>query len=63
MNIKTNLFEDYVKFVDDTTKQNSLYFKIFIFLFAINIYLFLFFLFIKYLKAEQFFCTTNITDG
>ena len=26
-NIKTNILEDYANFVDNTTKQNSLYFK------------------------------------
>ena len=34
MNVKTNLFEEYVNFVDNTKKQNKS-FKIFIFLIAI----------------------------
>ena len=34
MNIKTNLLEDYVNFVDNTKKQSK-YFKIFIFLFMV----------------------------
>ena len=34
MNIKTNLLEDYVNFVDNTKKQNE-YFKIIMFLFVI----------------------------
>ena len=45
MNIKTNLPEDYVNFVDTTKRQNK-YYKTFIFLFAIIIsfVLFLFYL-------------------
>ena len=34
MNIKTNLIEEYVNFVDNTKKHNK-YFKIIIFLFVI----------------------------
>ena len=41
MNIKTNLLEEYVNYVDSTRKQNTC-FKIIIFLFA-NIILFVFF--------------------
>ena len=49
MNIKTNLLEDYVNFVDNTKKQNK-YFKIFLFLFVTIMFLFLFFLLFQYLK-------------
>ena len=41
MNIKTNLLEEYVNFVDTTEKQNK-YFKIIILLITIIIALFLF---------------------
>ena len=37
MNIKTNLLEEYVNFVDNTKKQNK-YFKIFISLIVIIIF-------------------------
>ena len=40
MNIKTNLLEDYVNFVDNTKKQEK-YFKILIFLFMDILCLFL----------------------
>ena len=40
MNIKTNLIEEYVNFVDNTKKQNK-YFKIFIILIVIIMFLFL----------------------
>ena len=46
MNIKTNLLEEYVNFVDNTKKQNK-YFEIFTFLIAIIMF---FFLLIQYLK-------------
>ena len=46
MNIKTNLLEEYVKFVDSTKKQNN-YFKIIISLIAIITVLFLFFVSFK----------------
>ena len=46
MNIKINLLEDYVNFVDLTKKQNE-YFKIMILLIAIITALILFFVFIK----------------
>ena len=44
MNIKTNLLEEYVNFVDTTTKQNT-YFKIVINLFALikSLFIILFF--------------------
>ena len=42
MNIKTNLLEEYVNFVDNTKKQNK-YLKIFLFLIVIIMFLFLFF--------------------
>ena len=44
MNIKTNLLEEYVNFVDNTKKQNK-NFKILIFLIAIIMFLFFFVLF------------------
>ena len=49
MNIKTNLIEEYVNFVDITKKQNR-YFKLSINLIVIFIFLFLFFLLFKYIK-------------
>ena len=49
MNIKTNLLEEYVNFVDTTKKQIN-YFKISIILIAIFMFLFLFFLPFQYLK-------------
>ena len=49
MNIKTNLIEEYVNFVDSTMKQNTNY-KIIIFLFVVIVTLFLFFLLFKYLN-------------
>ena len=49
MNIKTNLLEEYINFVDIIKKQ-SRYFKNFIILIVIIIFLFLFFLLFKYLK-------------
>ena len=49
MNIKTNLLEEYINFVDITKKQNR-YFKNFIILIVIIIFLFSFFLLFKYLK-------------
>ena len=47
MNIKTNLLEEYVNFVDNTKKQNK-YFKLFLFLIAIIVFLFLCFALFKY---------------
>ena len=46
MNIKTNLLEEYVNFVDNTKKQNR-YFKI-IFLIVVILCLFLFFVLFYY---------------
>ena len=48
MNIKTNLLEEYVNFVDNTKKQNR-YFKI-ITLIAVILCLFLFFVLFNYLN-------------
>ena len=48
MNIKTNLLEEYVNFVDNTKKQNR-YFKIII-LIAVILCLFLFFVLFIYLN-------------
>ena len=47
MNIKTNLLEEYVNFVDNTKKQNK-YFKISIILFVIILFLFLSIVLFKY---------------
>ena len=47
MNIKTDLFNEYVDFVDNTKKQ-SRYLKIIMFLFLIIMFLFLF----KYLTKQ-----------
>ena len=49
MNIKTNLLEEYVIFVDNAKKQNK-YFKIILFLFVIIIFLFLFFMLLYNIK-------------
>ena len=46
MNIKTNLLEEYVNFVDNTKKQNK-YFKL-LFLIAIIVFLILCFALFKY---------------
>ena len=46
MNIKTNLLEEYVNFVDNTKKQNK-YFKL-LFLIAIIVFLSLCFALFKY---------------
>ena len=48
MNIKTNLFEDPLSFVDTTKKQNK-YFKSVTF-FVVTLSLFLFFLLYKYIN-------------
>ena len=48
MNIKTNLLEEYVNFVDNTKKQNN-HFKMFLFLSALFMFFFIFFLF-QFLK-------------
>ena len=55
MNIKTNLLEEYVNFVDNT-KQLNKYFKLFSFLIAIIMYLF----FLCYLKIIQSNIHTSI---
>ena len=49
MNIKTNLLEEYVKFVDATKKQKK-HFKLFIYLNVIVIGLFFIFVLFKYLN-------------
>ena len=62
MNIETNLLEDYVNFVDTTTRQNT-YFKIIIVLFVVIVSLFLFCFLFKYLNEYHFFFTTNTANG
>ena len=49
MNIKTNLLEEYVNFVDNTKKQNK-HFKIFITLIVIIMFVFLFFVLLYNIK-------------
>ena len=49
MNIKRNLLEEYVYFVDSTKKQNTYLIRIII-LFVVNISLFLTFLLFNYLN-------------
>ena len=49
MNIKTNLLEEYVTFVDNTKKQNK-YFKINIILIVLIMFLFLFFVLLYNIK-------------
>ena len=49
MNLKTNLLEEYLNFVDTTIKQNK-YFKRIIFFIAIIVSLLLFFLLLKNLN-------------
>ena len=49
MNVKTNLVEEYVNFVDTTKKQNK-YFKIILILFVVILCLFLFFVLFNYLN-------------
>ena len=49
MNIKTNLIEEYVNFVDNTKKQNK-YSKIILILFVAILCLILFFVLFKYLN-------------
>ena len=48
MNIKTNLLEEYVNFVDNTKEQNKC-FKLILFLIVIFMSLILFFVLFKYL--------------
>ena len=52
INIKTNLIEEYIKFVDTTTKAKNTYFKLNVFLFVVVIFLFLIFLLFKYLNED-----------
>ena len=52
MNIKTNLLEDYVNFVDLTKKQNK-YFKIVILLFTINTVLLLILFYLNFIQSKQ----------
>ena len=59
MNIETNLVEDYVNFVDTSTKQNTYLTRIINFLVVI-ISLFLIFLLINYLNELHLSSTTNI---
>ena len=47
MNIKTNLLEEYVNFVENTKKQNK-YFKVFIILFLVILCSILFFVLFDY---------------
>ena len=49
MNIKTNLLEEYVNFVDITKKQSK-YFKIILILFVVFLCLILFFVLFKYIN-------------
>ena len=49
MNIKTNLLEEYVNFVDNTKEQNK-YIKIFILLIVLIMFLFLFFVLLYNIK-------------
>ena len=50
MNIKTNLLEEYVDFVDNIKQQQNKYFKIILSLIIIIMFLFLFFFLFNYLK-------------
>ena len=60
MNIKMNLLEDYVNFVDTRTKQNMSSNMIIVFIVVI-VSLFVFFLLFKDLNEEHFFLKkTNI---
>ena len=59
MNIKTNLLEEYVKFVDITKKQNR-YFKIFIILIVVIMFLFLCFVLFKYRSNLLYFLRTQV---
>ena len=47
MNIKTNLLEENINFVDNIKKQNK-YFKIFIFSIGIIMFFFIFYVIIQY---------------
>ena len=59
MNIKTNLLEEYVNFVDNTKKQNK-YFKLFLFLIVIIMFLFLCFLLFKYRSNLLYFVRIQV---
>ena len=59
MNIKTNLLEDYVNFVDNTKKQNK-HFKIIRILFGIILFFFPIFLLFFYLNELHFFSALKI---
>ena len=60
-NIRTNLLDDHINFVDTTLKQNTC-FKKPKFIFVVVVSLFLFVLF-KYINEEYFFSTTNIQNS
>ena len=59
MNIKTNLLEEHVNFVDNTKKQNK-YFKIFLFLIVIIMFLFLCFVLFKYRSNLLYFIRIQV---
>ena len=58
MNIKTNLLEEYVNFVDNTKKQN-MYFKLILTLFVVILCSILIFVSFKYLNEQHLSSTTN----
>ena len=51
MNIKTNLLEEYINFVDNTKKQNK-YFKIILILFVVILCSILIFVLFNYLNEQ-----------
>ena len=59
MNIKTNLLEEYINFIDNTKKQNK-YFKIILFLIVIIMFLFLCFVFFKYRSNLLYFMRIQV---
>ena len=59
MNIKTNLLEEYVNFVDNTKKQNK-HFKLFSFLIVIIMFLFLCFVLFKYKSSLLYFIRIQV---
>ena len=61
MNIKTNLLEEYVNFVDNTKKQDK-YFKIFLFLIVIIMFLFLCFVLFKYRSILLYFIRLQVYE-
>ena len=61
MDIKTNLLDEYVNFVDNTKKQQK-YFEIRIIFFVVILCLFLVFVLFKHLTEKHFFSTTNIQN-